>query len=408
MKVNYYLEKTGLIMASFSFSGKRLRLSTRDFINSSHWNQSSQQAVVSSQYDGRELNFKLMELSRWLINEHRRQTNDGIDVTPETIRSAYFAHIGKSDNNDAPTKPTEDKMTVAKYIPIMVSQSRYSSSRRGAYGRLVELLNDFTVETGCQVTFESINKDFYNMFVDHLQDQFPHDTSVGMYLDALKHVLNQAFEDEISQCVEQKRRYFVSFRESSDQVALSLDEIKKLYNFRMDDGEKDFMRRLLVIGCWTGLRYSDWWKYSPSSIVESGSVLKVFTQKTDELVFIPLHPMAKELLYQNFKSSFAIPTGVHLDYWIKRICQMAGIDGDVQKSYTSKGKRIFESRKKYEMVSCHTARRSFATNAILGGVSTQEVMKITGHRSERSFREYIRIDKLENAIRLSGHRFFTD
>ena len=56
-----------------------------------------------------------------------------------------------------------------------------------------------------------------------------------------------------------------------------------------------------------------------------------------------------------------------------------------------------------DLVSSHTARRSFATNYYLQGFPTIDLMKITGHRTERSFLKYIRVSKLDTAKRLSAH-----
>lgn len=53
-----------------------------------------------------------------------------------------------------------------------------------------------------------------------------------------------------------------------------------------------------------------------------------------------------------------------------------------------------------------TARRSFATNAYLQNVPTISIMKITGHRTEKSFLKYIKIIQEDNANKLVNHPFF--
>jgi len=56
-----------------------------------------------------------------------------------------------------------------------------------------------------------------------------------------------------------------------------------------------------------------------------------------------------------------------------------------------------------ELIASHTERRSFATNYYLQGFPTIDLMKITGHTTERSFLKYIRISKLDTAKRLQLH-----
>jgi site-specific recombinase XerD len=51
-------------------------------------------------------------------------------------------------------------------------------------------------------------------------------------------------------------------------------------------------------------------------------------------------------------------------------------------------------------VTTHTARRSFASNMIKLGFSSQSIMQITGHKTESSFQKYIKITSKENEIKI--------
>ena len=57
----------------------------------------------------------------------------------------------------------------------------------------------------------------------------------------------------------------------------------------------------------------------------------------------------------------------------------------------------------WQCVSSHAARRNFATNLYLDGYPTLEIMKITGHKTEKAFMRYIRVSKLDAAKKLSAH-----
>ena len=61
---------------------------------------------------------------------------------------------------------------------------------------------------------------------------------------------------------------------------------------------------------------------------------------------------------------------------------------------------------KYALVSSHTARRSFATNAYKAGIPSIAIMKITGHKRESTFMRYIRVSERENAEMLKDAAFF--
>ena len=67
----------------------------------------------------------------------------------------------------------------------------------------------------------------------------------------------------------------------------------------------------------------------------------------------------------------------------------------VGKSITKGGTRIDLSKEKWELVSTHTARRSFATNYYLKGFPTLTIIAIIGHKTEKSFRKYIKVTQFE-------------
>ena len=48
--------------------------------------------------------------------------------------------------------------------------------------------------------------------------------------------------------------------------------------------------------------------------------------------------------------------------------------------------------KKHELISSHTARRSFCTNKFLMGMPVQAIMKFSGHKTERAFMKYLKLD----------------
>jgi integrase len=66
--------------------------------------------------------------------------------------------------------------------------------------------------------------------------------------------------------------------------------------------------------------------------------------------------------------------------------------------------RVTDIRKKYELMSSHTCRRSFCTNMYLSGFPAEELMKISGHKSPAAFMRYIKIDNQQAANRLKALR----
>ena len=70
---------------------------------------------------------------------------------------------------------------------------------------------------------------------------------------------------------------------------------------------------------------------------------------------------------------------------------------------TKGGQYISTKFEKWQLVSSHTARRSFATNLLKSGYSALGVMKITGHKTEQAFMKYIKLESEDYAKMLDMH-----
>lgn len=53
--------------------------------------------------------------------------------------------------------------------------------------------------------------------------------------------------------------------------------------------------------------------------------------------------------------------------------------------------KISHKKSKFEMVSAHTARRTFATILYLNSAPIKFIMEVTGHKKESTFLKYIRL-----------------
>lgn len=95
-----------------------------------------------------------------------------------------------------------------------------------------------------------------------------------------------------------------------------------------------------------------------------------------------------------------------MNLYLKELVAKAEINELVETTITKGGKIEKNTLPKSQLVSTHTARRSFATNLYLANVPSISIMKITGHRTESSFLRYIRVSQKENADKLLTHPFF--
>ena len=89
-----------------------------------------------------------------------------------------------------------------------------------------------------------------------------------------------------------------------------------------------------------------------------------------------------------------------LNLFIKEVCKEVGLteltSGAKKVAMVVNNKKIYRKQSgkfpKYELVSTHIGRRSFATNNY-GKVSNLTIMRITGHLTERIFESYVKKSK---------------
>ena len=119
--------------------------------------------------------------------------------------------------------------------------------------------------------------------------------------------------------------------------------------------------------------------------------------KTGKKVVIPLHSTVKEIL-NKYNGKLPKPmTNQKFNVYLKQAAKKAEINEPCKKTVLEEGLRVEKTVKKHEIISSHTARRSFCTNAYKDDIPSLAIMAISGHKTERAFLKYIKTDAKEHA-----------
>lgn len=245
-----------------------------------------------------------------------------------------------------------------------------------------------------QILILDINNDFKNEFVSYCKNELYSQNTIQRELAIIKtfciHARFLGLEthyqlDSLRLDKAKVEKIYLTFEELSRIEEINSDELTVSL-----DNAKDW----LIISCYSGQRISDFMRFTENQIrIEEGKHFLEFTQmKTSKLTTIPIHPKILEILKKrNGKFPYRISDQKYNDY-VKEVCKLAGIDEIVKGSKmleTEKGNRKQEGLyKKYELVTSHIGRRSFATN-FYGNIPTTYLINITNHSSEAMFLNYI-------------------
>lgn len=257
-----------------------------------------------------------------------------------------------------------------------------------------------------KLTFDKTDLTFYNSLVSYcITDLNLSTNSIGNIIKNLKTFFHSAFEEGVHENLIYRSRYFKKPSEESEAIYLSEAELQRMKMTILPNRHLDNVRDLFLLACYTGVRSQDYNKLNNDSLINNGTMLKVRTEKTDEEVIIPLHPIAKAIL-EKYNGTPRIISNQKFNEYIKDVCRIVGLTESVTISRTCGGKKTRITKPKYNFVSSHTARRSFATNAYKAGVPTLAIMAITGHRTEKVFLKYVKVTKEEHAKIVGKHGFF--
>lgn len=268
------------------------------------------------------------------------------------------------------------------------------------YARTYYYIQEYEKKRKIRLEFRSITQTFFNDFVAFLQELGLSTNTIWHKTVSLKAVMKAANEQELTDNT--KYQLFKNVSEESQAIALSENELDILARFDFSSSARlERTRDLFLVGCWTGLRFSDFTRIREENIKDD--MITIQQQKTNEFVTIPLHPVFLRI-WEKYNGN--LPGNISNQKFndnLKDVCREAGLTEHVIKSITKGGKKQTTIYEKWQLVSSHTARRSFATNLYKSGFPSISIMQITGHKTESCFLKYIKVTKEEHAKMLMMH-----
>lgn len=265
-------------------------------------------------------------------------------------------------------------------------------------------VEEFRKIKGYDLKFDNLQLQFYDDLVQYLKFTKNFSTNtLGKYIKTVKTVMREANEKGLTDNIQYRSKRFKVLTEASEKIYLNEAELQKMIDLDLSDNYRlERVRDLFILGCWTGLRYSDFIDINPKSI--RGDFFKVKLVKSKSEVVIPIHDHVRKILnrYKDMTENSLPPaiSNTKMNMYIKEVAELAGLDEIVETKSTKAGKTVTKNAPKQERVATHTARRSFATNMYQMGVPTITIMAITGHKTETSFMKYIKVTPEEHAKRI--------
>lgn len=371
-----------------TYNGQRIRKAVKNIkISKTSWNDKKGRIKPSKDDALRiheSLNSKLESLEEAVHKINKVSLRYEIPLTKDYI-------LTRLEN------PESIELTGRNFFTIMdeyINSLRGSRAERTLKGvtTVKNFLKAFQNQTKYSISFGSIDLRFFEELRSYaFEERGIANNYLLKIIMVLKAFMNWASEREYHSTTAYKK--FKVQEVEREVIYLTLDELKALFNYEFDSKRLSHVRDLYSFSCYTGLRFSDAISLNESHI-QDGHIVKTIKKTGQVNSKIPLTKQAK-IIIERYKDTIHYPlpkiSNQKFNSYIKECCKIVGINAPTSIVRFSGGKRIETIHPKYELITSHTARKTFVTNSLILGMKEMVVRNITGHKKEESFKKYVKI-----------------
>ena len=372
--------------------------------------------------------YKLLKISEEVNRRFENDFNNGVVITRDWLKKttaevvkiiedkkdiSQIVKIQKSKEQELINYKLEKERSnlLLNAIENMISVYSHNKREQQKYNSLKKLIENYqaylkTPSPGLKIL--ELNQAFVDRFIPWGTDIMGYKVSyIKNHVKKLKKAAIYAYENDTKQFIEISNNLrSISGDKFKDEekivITLSLEELNMIDKTDVVDPDLMDAKKAILIGCETGLRYSDFNQLNDQNkICQNGIEYWGFkTRKTGKWVAIPITDRIKYLVRKYGVPKTDYPDNdVKLNRDIKRVCRYAELNdivlGDKTTVEVLNGKRSRRTHRgrfpKYSLITSRTFRRSFATN-YYGRLDTSLIMGITGHTSEKMLRAYINVE----------------
>jgi len=393
--VSFYLRKELENKAGFmpirmhiTVSGSLIKKSLKSIkVRKSHWRADKQR--VKPNIKNEEYNYHI---------EYNKILDEWTEKVKLIQRNALLNNIALT--KDYVLKKLEEKVTVGTEYDFFEAFEKFTSVSSGTiakrtivgYNTVRNFLRDFQDALNIKLSMQDFDVSTFDSLKKYaFEERGVWNNYFAKITNVLKRFLSWTLDRGFHTNLVYKK--FSAPEDPIEVIFLTINELLILYNYPFKSLKLEKVRDSFCFTCFTGLRYSDMNKLKPSNIFNDH--IKLNVEKTKEIDhIIPLNKYSKEIL-NKYKSTQYEPipkiSSQKFNEYIKICCEQAQIDTLTEITRYSGSKRIDTVMPKYKLITCHTGRKTFATNSLILGMSERVVRTITGHKKEASFNKYVNI-----------------
>lgn len=365
-------------------------------INPKHWDESTMRA------NSRCKNYKdinkslegLYVLVEDLISENYWQKEL---FNSEYFKNEYINFINKGNTDSR-------YVDILEFIELYIKQLKMSDNTidiyNVTYNKIVQFLKDEKSKT--KLFYTDVTNKWIEEFINYLQNhqnQLLGNGTINTYLSKIKLLLDRY--SKINTIFNLPNIKYLPENDRSVLPFFSREDLDILEKYDFKEETFDQVRDWILISCETSLRISDFKSLGGLDLAKQVIVALSHT-KTKNTCIIPINDRLRRI-YKKWNGLPRMISDQKFNENIKLVCEIVGFDEVMYGSkkclvgVSSEGKNIYRNvygqYKRFELVTSHIGRRSFATNKYIEGkLPIPLIMSITAHKSTEEFYKYIQVN----------------
>jgi len=405
--IKYFLRgKKNVTQIYVRFSASRdlfFRRKTEFVIDVKDWSDNTS-LPKQNNAENKSLISKLNKLENYIFDRYNSDLAKGVVIDTHWLDDCI--------NNCFNRVQINDNSIFVNYLQHIIDNANTREARGGKIGLSAGTVKNYKLFKNIfenyqkhikkQIRFKDINKTFTDGFKNWLLNDNDYTINyTGKQFEFIKTVCIDAQKNDID--VTPHSVTLKSFREQDKDRyihTLSFKEIEKIRNTEMPTEHLKEVQKWILIGCYIGQRGGDLLSLTTDNlrVNAKGVYIDLIQQKTSKKITVGV---VKDFIVDILLSDFPKPVSLNkINKHISKVCELAEINEKV-KGYIIDPvtrKRTFENLPKFNFITSHSFRRSFATN-FYKMMPTPVLIGITGHTTEQMFLKYInqRSDKDANA-----------
>ena len=372
-------------------------------INPNNWSKTKMRAKAKDPVL-KSLNNSLDSIGNFINNRLNSELESGIEFNNKWLKKK----IDEYNNRDSKA----DISYLTSFLNSVLSNLKYRRANDGTQGlkkntikgyiSFKNILLEYENVIEEKLRFNTLDEDLVDDFFGWLVKEKKYSKSMtGFIMKKLKNLIKEAsLKDLVVSINPDIVGKNLSFKSDNIINIFSNDDYKKIKKIRDLNPSLENTRKWILIGLKVGQRVSDLLSITSKQIrfdKDEVAMIDIKQKKSGRAVTVPVKDkhvvsiLKNNLPYKISQQNF--------NKYLKLVCEKAGIKEKVKgyKFNSISKRKQYVKVPKYEILTSHDLRRSFATEHYNNGVPVNFIMNITGHKRESTFYEYIGKDPKRDA-----------